>query len=296
LREKIFVLTSRAVDAAGGLFFLKLISTLVSKSEVGDYLLMASLLAMITALSTAALDVGIMRHVDSYKLDGSLSKRYSSVLGAYVGIGFLLILFSTILIHQPWISWDGLKWAPILSLWFLCDVVRSFALNIAGSLRARGRVLLVSLVEQTMRLSLLLYFSRQSEMHSEGIIYLLCFSSLSSGLACIFSQKNMLTRFYWKDAASTFAESVKFVWPMIAWGGFSWLQNMSSRWVLDYFGTPVDVAEFGVFVIMANFPIAAMLGVIVAYILPILYERENIERGSSRALIRQASLLLGLAC
>lgn len=296
MREKLYVVLSRAVDAAGGLLFLKLISTFVPKAEVGGYLLMASLLAVVTALSTSALDVGIMRHVDAYRLDGSLPRRYASVLSTYLTVGLSLLAVASLLaVSVP--GWGGhAREAVALSLWFASDVLRSFALNVAGSLRARGRVLLVGVVEQSLRVCLFLYLATRVSMDARGIVYLLSFSSFCAAMVCVHAQRDMLVTPRWSEVKSTFTESFVFVWPMMVWGGFSWLQNMSSRWVLNYFCSPTDVAEFGVFVIMANFPIAALQGVFSTYLLPILYERENVSRGSSRALITKAALTLMLAC
>lgn len=296
MREKLYVVLSRAVDAVGGVLFLKLISTFVPKVEVGAYLLMASLLAIVTALSTSALDVGIMRHVDAYRLDGTLSKRYSSVLTAYLVVGLLLLCAASVFAASDFGLGHLAHETVALSLWFSCDVVRSFALNLAGSLRARGRVLFASLFEQCLRVGLLLYLSMRTPLDAHTIVYLLCFASFSSATVCIYAQRALLVTPGWQQVASTFIEAFKFVWPMMVWAGFSWLQNMSSRWVLNYFCGPADVAEFCVFVIMANFPIAALQGVFSTYLQPILYERENMARGSSRILIRQAAFALMLAC
>ena len=83
---------------------------------------------------------------------------------------------------------------------------------------------------------------------------------------------------------------------MIFWGLFGWLQNMSNRWLLSHFADLSVVAEYGVLVAIGTFPVTALVGLVVTYLVPILYERESSSVGSSRAIVRRVALALIPAC
>ena len=83
---------------------------------------------------------------------------------------------------------------------------------------------------------------------------------------------------------------------MIIWGLFGWLQNMSNRWLLNRFADLPTVAEYGVLVSIASFPVAALLGVVVTYVVPILYEQESSGKASSLQIVKKVALILAPVC
>ena len=78
--EQVAVLVGRGVDAAGGLIFLKMLSALANKSDVGRYMLASSYLALVLVISFSALDQGLLRNVTEYRKQSSLASRYSAML------------------------------------------------------------------------------------------------------------------------------------------------------------------------------------------------------------------------
>ncbi|GGI17920.1 lipopolysaccharide biosynthesis protein [Oxalicibacterium faecigallinarum] len=280
--EKLIVVIGRMIDALGSLVFLKLLAISITKADMGSYLLASSLLAVVLTISFSAFDQGLMRNIADYNSKhATLPRRYSAMVTAYTVLALIIgALVSLVMmmeglgnsLHTVLIPWV---------FWLACDAIKNLNLTVASGLRSRTLIAIATGVDYTSRILLLSTLALHDSPTPAMIIGLLAISSLAASFTYMLGQRQLLARFSWLDIRATLHESLAFCWPMIIWGLFGWLQNMSNRWLLDYFAELSVVAEYGVLVSIASFPVTALLGVIVTYIVPILYEHENKQHGSS---------------
>lgn len=294
--EKVVVVLGRAIDAIGSLVFLKMLSSLADKSDVGTYLLASSYLAMVLTISFSALDQGLLRNVTEYRTLSSLAARYSAMLASYLCLSFILggLLAAALFAFDLATALHAVL-AP-LSLWLAFEALKNLNMTVASGLRSRSLIAGASAADYGCRLALLWAVYTWGTVSTAAILGLLAAAGLAASATYLFGQSALLTRFSWADVRSTLRDSIKFSWPMIIWGLFSWLQNMSNRWLLSHFADLSVVAEYGVLVAIGSFPVTALLGLVVTYAVPILYERESAAPGSARTTVRHVALALTPAC
>lgn len=294
--EKLLVVVGRAVDAIGSLVFLKMLATLASKSDVGTYLLAASFLALLLTVSFSALDQGLLRNVTEYRQQAALAECYSAMLVAYLGLALLLagVAAGAVLAFDIGEALQGVM-VPLV-LWFALDALKNLNLTVASGLRSRGLIALASAADYGCRLALLWAAYSWMRVSSTVIVGLLAAASLLATSVFVWGNRNLLSRFPWSRVRTTLLASFHFAWPMMIWGLFGWLQNMSNRWLLSRYADLSVVAEYGVLVAIASFPVTAVLGLVVTYTVPILYERESAVAGSSRKVVVRVAALLSPLC
>jgi O-antigen/teichoic acid export membrane protein len=294
--EKIAVVLGRSVDALGSLIFLKMLAIAVTKDNVGTYLLASSFLAVLLTMTFSAWDQGLLRNLSDYRDRAELSARYSAMLLGYLAIGFVLALIIYFgVIGLGIFSSLQLVWVPLL-LWFVSDGLKNLNQTVASGLRSRQLITFASAIDYGCRISFLAWFGMYQMADASTVIYLLVLSGLAATMVYLVAHRGMLTYFSWPNFRGTLLESLVFSWPMIIWGLFAWIQNMSNRWILSHFTNLGVVAEYGVLVSIASFPVTALLGIVVTYIVPILYEQENLRVGASRAIVLRAALAMLPVC
>lgn len=290
--EKVVVLIGRGIDAAGSLLFLKMLSALADKSDVGRYMLASSYLAVVLTISFSALDQGLLRNVTEYRKHASLAPRYSAMLLSYFCLSAVIsgVGAITLSAFDLGTALHGI-FGP-LSIWLAFEAVKNLNMTVASGLRSRALIAGASAVDYGFRLALLWTMYAAGAVSTTTIVYLLAAAGLAASCVYVWGQRQLLSQFSWTDARSTFLDSIEFSWPMIVWGLFGWLQNMSNRWLLSRFADLPVVAEYGVLVAISTFPVSALLGLVVTYVVPIVYERESSNVGSSRAIVRRVALAL----
>jgi O-antigen/teichoic acid export membrane protein len=183
-----------------------------------------------------------------------------------------------------------------LSLWLIFEAIKNLNTTTASGLRSRTVIASASAIDYGCRIGLLWAIYYWSTVSPGAILYVLAAAGVAVSTMILGAQRALLTGFSWSDVRDTLLESIKFSWPMVFWGIFGWLQNMSNRWLLSNFSDLSTVAEYGVLVAISTFPVAALLGLVGTYIQPIIYERESAHAGSSRQIVRRAALGLIPVC
>jgi O-antigen/teichoic acid export membrane protein len=163
-------------------------------------------------------------------------------------------------------------------------------------LRQRLHLVGASLLDYGTRIGLIFMAWRLGPLSAEHIIAVLAAASGFTVLFYVMAQRVMWASFTLHDLVDTVREAFHFCWPMMLWGCFGWLQNMSNRWLLGKFLGLKAVAEFGVINAIATFPVLALFGLVGAYVVPILYEREHAEPGAARRLVRRLVWMLAPFC
>jgi O-antigen/teichoic acid export membrane protein len=294
--EKAIVVLGRVIDASGSLVFLKLLSQWAPKGDVGQYLLATSALALFLTVTYSALDQGVMRNVVAYREAGHLPRRYTAILVAYLLSGAPVVCMGVALlaVTAGQTGLDGL-W-PMFALWLTFEALKNFNNVMASALRQRVHLVGASLLDYGVRIGLIFLAWRLGKLSAEHIIAVLAAASGCTALFYVLAQRAMWVSFTLADLVDTVREAFHFSWPVMLWGGFGWLQNMSSRWLLGKFMGLTAVAEFGVINAIATFPVLALFGLVGAYMVPILYEREHAESGAARRLVWQLAWTLVPVC
>lgn len=290
--EVVGVLVGRVIEAVGSLVFLKLLATLARKDEVGQYLLAASFLAMALTMSVSAFDQGLLRNVSEYREAKALGRRYTAMLVSYTCVSVMLGGLGAIVL-AVWGRANPLRavLGP-LTLWLASEAFKNLNSTVANGLRSRALIAAASAVDYATRVGLLWAVYVRGSLTTSAILLSLAGAGVAASVVYLVGQRSLLSWFSRSDAFGTLLDSMRFSWPMIVWGMFGWLQNMSNRWLLSHFGGLSMVAEYGVLVAIGTYPVAALFGAAATYLVPILYERESRVRDASIEIARRSVRVL----
>lgn len=294
--EQAVVVLGRAIDAVGSLVFLKMLSTLTTKSNVGVYLLASSYLALALTISFSAFDQGFLRNITEYRKQSVLAARYSAMLVSYFSMACMFSVFCVMVMSTFDIGTALHAVMAPLSLWLIFEAIKNLNTTMASGLRSRTVIASASAIDYGCRIGLLWAIYFWGTVSPGVLLYVLAAAGVAVSMMILSAQRSLLTGFSWSDVRDTLLDSIKFSWPMIFWGMFGWLQNMSNRWLLSNFSDLSAVAEYGVLVAISTFPVTALLGLVGTYIQPIIYEHESSNAGSSRLIVRKAALGLVPVC
>lgn len=88
------------------------------------------------------------------------------------------------------------------------------------------------------------------------------------------------------------ADILRYGWPFVAWGMFTWLQFASDRWALEVFASTDQVGLYNALFQIGFYPVTLVSTVIITYAQPILFQRFEEDRGDAfRWCLRGAVLL-----
>lgn len=286
-REKALVLCAHGADAVGTLAFTKVLAISLTKSEMGAYMLAASALALML-LIFSTIDQGFFRGIVGYETNGTLKRRYTA----------LLVGYSTVAMVLPWALLPASRvagrlahsggdhrfpapYVVLFSCWLFMEALKNVSTSTANVLRRRLDYTLAKFVEQGAKLLLLLVAVRYAPpVGAKTVILILAGTAGAVAAFSLVRQRGLWGQCSRADFA-VFGDSARFVWPLFIWGAFTWMHNMSGRWVLAWFLDDVTVANFGILASTATVPVTLLLGVIGTYALPIIYRREDEVPGSA---------------
>ncbi len=294
--EKAGVVLGRFIDAAGSLVFLKLLTGLATKDEVGKYLLASSVLAFVLTMSYSALDQGLLRNVTDYRRDGVLAPRYSAVLVFYLcTAGLLMAILLPAFGGVDESGTIGGLTGP-MALWLTFEAAKNLNNSMHAALRERFKLAWTSMIEHGSKLVLLGIFFHLASLTVDTLVLVLALASTVTTLFSAYLLRSFLVPFELGGLRSAVVDALRFAWPMIIWGSFGWFHNMSSRWFIGHYLDMSSVAEYGVLMSIATFPVVALFGVVVTYIVPIIYEKEHEAPGRAKPFVKRVAGMMILPC
>lgn len=283
--EKMAVVLSRAIDMAGGLAFLKLVSTHASKADMGAYLLATSIVALLLTVSFSALSQGVLRNVSDYKKSGELPQRYTAALMGFMLSAPLYAWLALSFIQALGVSDTLSPYIFLIVIWVASDALKTLNSSVAAALRQRYLIAAASALDYSVKLGAIGFCILGGQLDTSMIILIMASASATVGLFFVLMQKKIQAKTNIELCVKTLKEAMHFSWPMMIWGAFGWAHNMSSRWIIEYYQGVEAVASFGVLTTIGSLPVNALFGLIITYLQPIIYELEANKRGSSIQLI-----------
>lgn len=182
--EKIAVLLGRAIDIAGGLVFLKLISTHASKADMGTYLLATSIVALLLTVSFSALSQGILRNVSDYLKKGELPKRYTAALIGYLIAAPFYAWLALNLINVLGISNALAPYIYLIVIWVVSDALKTLNTSVAAALRQRYLIAAASVLDYSIKLCAIGFCILGGKLNTAMIILIM---ASASATVCLFS-------------------------------------------------------------------------------------------------------------
>jgi O-antigen/teichoic acid export membrane protein len=283
-KELFWTFLYQSITLIGGIILIKLLATALSKETYGYYALVMSIVAFIVMMPFSALMQGMSRYISIYKD----KNKYNNFLKVILIINLSLI-FVYIIVASLYGSFSSLStdWKGIYNLvifYSVSEIIKILFRTINNTNRERKNLTISIFVEFSTKVAVtyILSLYQLVSIYDLLIIFIIA-NSLSIGLMLV-KNKELLSfdKIKYKEIKVYTFRVWLFSYPLIIWAVFGWLRDMSNRWYIDYFLDKEQVALFAMMSFIAMIAPTALAGLISGFIMPILYQKENIKRGYTR--------------
>jgi len=293
-KEFIYTFLFQFTSLVGGIVLIKLLAVYLPKEDYGYYSLINSIIAFVLMMPFTALLQGVNRYVSIYNQRNEFKEFLSSVLILFVTIlliYLIIFLIVYVLYSHIFFNWkDLIFYIIILSI---SSVFKAFFNSINNAKRDRKNIFYAVCAEFSIKIIGIVIL-----LHYLNIKYVLLVFIIAQFLSIVimYAKNKQYIEFRFTKKSKIYILRVfYFAMPLIVWAIFGWFRDMSNRWYLDYFLTKNEVALFAMINSIAIITPTALQGLIGGFFIPILYEKENQEKGyTKKFLLKLLPVLLVL--
>lgn len=283
-KEFYWTLLFQLTTLVGGILLMKLLAVSLSKTEYGFYALITSFVSLILMLPFTALSQGVSRYVSIYQ-NKSIYKIFISssftlflfLIGIYIVLG---ILFGSFFLQD--IDWED-KFFIIVIL-IVSEIIKSLFRTINNANRERKNIAFSVFSEFFFKISIIYIVHTMYSVSIIDVLLALIVSNIVSVIIMFMKIRKDLS--FSSVRNKYFKVHVLRLWlfsyPLLIWAIFGWLRDMSNRWYLDYFLDKEQVALFAMMGSLALVVPVALQGIIGSFFIPIIYQKENSQKGFAR--------------
>lgn len=281
-KESAIVLIYTCLSMFGLLIVMKLLTVYLTQEEFGLYSLILSVLAFVGIFPFKALDQAILRYVSIARQANHFNIFYSNFIALFILLSlFYLLIFIMVKIFfsnsNILILYTNHIYALLVTEYFKSSLQTSLAAE-----RQRAKLLLSYALEISFKIGLILYFANSITI--EIILYTFIFTNVLSSIYLFLQNKNdfdpyVITR---KNFLIYNRKLINFGYPFIIMAIFTWARDMSGRWIIDMYLDKSTVALFSVLTAIAMIIPAGIQTILSSYVVPIIYQRENVQKGFAR--------------
>lgn len=285
-KELLWTVLYQASILLGNLLLIKLLAVALSRNDYGYYALIMSISAFVLMMPFTAFMQAISRYLSIYINKNKINEFYTSIIFIFIFIVIFYIIISIVLKYFISDNWNDIYFFIVL---FICsEIFKTLFYTINNANRKRKNIALSSILEFSMKL-FIIYISYQYRIIdiSYALLALFCGNILAT-VFLVYSNNSSFSLNYInkKNLEIYFSRIWIFSYPLLIWAIFGWLRDMSNRWYLDYFLDKEHVALFSMMGSLALIAPTALQGFIGSFFIPILYQKENTQKGYTRKFLK----------
>jgi len=207
----------------------------------------------------------------------------------------IYLVFSFVLKSFVSDDWNDIYFYIVLLI--LSEIFKILFFTINNADRKRKSVAIASILEFSTK-SILIYMSYTYQIIdiSYTLLALFC-GNIVASFVLIYTSNGSFSFSYLnkKNFEIYFSRIWIFSYPLLIWAVFGWLRDMSNRWYLDYFLDKEQVALFAMMGSIALIAPVALQGLMGSFFIPILYQKENTQKGYTRTFLKKMlPIVLGI--
>jgi len=295
-KELYWTILFQLTSLIGGVLLIKLLAVSLSKAEYGFYAIITSVVSFVLMMPFTALLQGVGRYISIYKKKGQEIAFLNSVfvlisicVSLYVVIGGVFYLFYPI----------NAEWNDKVLAVFAFAVSEIFKImfrTVNNANRERKNIAISVFTEFFVKIILIFSVYTIASINIRDVLLALVVANMMSMI--IMYSKHCHNISIVNITKKHFRVHVRRIWifsyPLLIWGVFGWLRDMSNRWYLDYFLDKESVALFAMMSSLSLIAPVALQGVLGSFFIPIIYQKENEQKGVSRKYLKRILPLLAI--
>lgn len=280
--EFLFTLVGQMIPMVGAVVILKQLAVYLGSADYGLYALITSVVALLMVFPFGSLLQGVSRYVPIYTQRGSLRMFLSKAFFHY-SIILALTLLGASGIYLLFLDLEPSLYAT-MALFSMTTIFKSFFLGVNNSRRERKSIFWANLYEYGLKIILLSALYHFFHLDVITVLQIFILSEVFSIIILyVLGDQKIDIRFELeKKDKVIFLKILHFSSPLILFAILGWLRDMSGRWYINHF---MDLEQVGIFSMLAAIAMilpAGLQGIIGAYILPIIYEKNEADAHYTR--------------
>jgi O-antigen/teichoic acid export membrane protein len=271
----------------GGILLIKLLAISLSKENYGFYTLIMSIVSLILMMPFTAFFQGVSRYISIYQKKRSYKRFLSSIIlliNIIVTLYLLLFFIFNSILTIPQ-EWDN-KLIYII-IFVTTEIFKILFKTINNANRHRKTIAIAIFIEFFIKIIIIFTIYQIYSVEIINVLIALIIANILSIL--IMYSKNIQDISIFKVTLKYFKIHILRIWlfsyPLLIWALFGWLRDMSNRWYLDYFLDKEQVALFAMMGSLALVVPLALQGIIGSFFIPIIYQKENKQKGFTQKIL-----------
>lgn len=285
VKEGAWIVLGQFMMVLGSLLSVRLLTEILSSDAYGELALGMTIATLVNQIILGPLAGGITRfyapaaeHNDLFAFLNATKRLVFNATGMIL-LTILISIISLMLFARP-------QWIAIVTSALIFAIFSGYSAIFSGiqtAARQRATVALHQGLEPLLRLiiavALLTWLGATSAIAMIGY----AFASLLILASQIFFFRRAIDIPPSKNTQKNWGEEIwKFSWPIGTFGVFTWLQLASDRWALQAFSSTSEVGNYAVLYQLGYYPISLISGMLMQFIVPILYQRAGDTTDMSR--------------
>ncbi len=282
IKEFSYVAFGQGIAFIGALILVRVLTENLPPEEYGYLALSLTLVGLVNQSIMGGITVGIGRFytvaeqekaIKGFLREATRVVCYGGTVVVVLGINVLLVLYLN----------TDTRWMPltlVAIIFSMLSAVNGVLNSIQNSARQRLPVALHGALDALLKIVFLILFIKAFGPNGTVIISAYCLSLF----VVIVSQFITLSKTCGKQLNSQhesgeWAKKIwAFSWPFSIFGIFTWAQQSSDRWALEYFVTSGDVGQYAVLFQIGYTPTVFAVGIITSYLGPIIYQKSGTHK------------------
>lgn len=279
--ESLTVLLYTVIAMFGTLATMKILAISLTKEEYGVYALILSITAFLGLFPFRGFEQAATRYVSINRNENKFSEFYSN----YIFLFLLTILIYIFIFISVDISNINLgiftEYLWIIFSFLVSEAIKISLRTIVGADRKRVEILISSSLEFSFKILVLLILA---DIAIENLFLLFIIVNLISSIKLFIENKNDLRLNVINKMNFLFHNKRLwlFAYPFLIMAIFTWARDMSNRWIIDIYLDKESVALYSVLTSIALIIPMGIQTILGSYIVPIIYQKENIQKGFAR--------------
>jgi O-antigen/teichoic acid export membrane protein len=301
-QENLWILLGLFCTAGGSLVLVRVLTEFLSPSQYGELSLANTLANLVNQIFMCGLISGIGRFYSIANEKNDLNK-YVRDSFYIIGLASIAVIIMCIFLCTWLIFIDRSNLISLIVVTIIFSIIttiNSSLSDLQNAARKRKIVTFNTSLDAILKILfaiVILKFLNDSTVSVMIAFLLAAIFTVLSQLACL---KQTIGATQTPQGASTeqhqwLRKIWDYAWPFSAWGAFTWAQQASDKWALQFFATTDEVGIYTVLFQLGYVPIGMISSIFTAFLIPIFFQRAGDATDDTRnANVRRINLIITL--
>ena len=280
-KEGAWIVVGQVVSLLGSLVLVRVLTEYLPPRDYGELALGLTIALLVHQAIMGGISGGLGRFysvaVEEGDVKGYIESARTLVFRSILAVALFALVLTISLFGTGGDRWMAFVWAFLVLA--ILNGVNSSLNWMQNAGRQRAIVALHSGLVAWLKIGLALVFISLFGATSLAVVcgYVAATAVVIVSQACFLMHiiNKPVGQLLQRTSRNWTREIWRYSWPISAWGIFTWAQQVSDRWALQYFSTTENVGVYAVLYQLGCAPVILVSSAAMAFIVPILYQRSG---------------------